>query len=157
MLSIGLNIQRIPKSASLLSTVPKSVQKASMVGFRSLNASRYQQYQSKLWYQTDTSGSGSVLAHVLSMQTALHTSLLPLPRFALLSCTHVTLHIGGQHLERGVFFNSKHRDRSMDLLSKWLRMICSCWHKSAHFVSREYLYWCQDPQHWFCIYLISDH
>lgn len=82
VLSIGLKIQRIPKSASLLSTVPKLVQKASMVCFRSLNASRYQQCQSKLWYQTDTSGSGSVLAHALSTQTALHTSLLRFPRLS---------------------------------------------------------------------------
>lgn len=159
VLWISLHIQRIPESASSPSTVPELVQRASMVGFWSLNASSYQQYQSKFWYQTDTSGSGSVLAHVLSMQTApsciahFAPSPPPLCSIVMQSCDS-PLRDGGQLLERGV---SKHRDLNMDLLSKLLQIICSRWHRSAHFVSRECLYWCQDPQHWLCNYLISDH
>lgn len=61
VLSICLKIFQYSKVCFIVSAVLK------LLFVFSLNTSRYRQCQSKLWYQTDTSGSGSGLTRVWSM------------------------------------------------------------------------------------------
>lgn len=100
------------------------------------------------WYQQVWISSCLRLVH--ANHSILNCALYSSPSPALLFC-HVTRSIWGAFRERCVLQLKRDRlwyGRSITITSNYL---------SAHVVSREYLYWCLEPQHCLCNYLISAH